>query len=228
MELSEIVSTFEHNLQQLKQAQVGQYLSFDEFSEKVKGQSIISDMGRMKQIGEATACFQATLESHFRKTNRYNDLLDFSKKLNEGIKTSVSAFNEWRYEQPTGLQGLWMKLSKNAERKYRESKKHLIKDILSFKDYASAHLVLRDQVPKFQEMYGQSLERVEWGKYDSMFQPSFMNDEIADQLNNLLPVPRHEDIVHVCINFLQKLAHETGTKVGRRQYMKGEGALYTI
>ncbi|MBI4454064.1 hypothetical protein HY636_05465 [Candidatus Woesearchaeota archaeon] len=231
MELSEVVETFEHNLQQLKQAQVGNYLSFFEFDEKVKDPSVvsvISDMERMKQIEEATASFQCTLEYHFRKTGKYDKLLDFSKKLHDGMKTSVSAFNEWRYEQPTGLHGLWLKISKNAENKYRESKKPLIKNILSFKDYATAHLALRDYVPKFCQMYQPRLRRVEWGEYESMFQPSFMNDEIADQLNYMLPVPKHEDIFYVCINFLAKLAHETGTKVERKQYMKGEGALYTI
>lgn len=228
MELSDVVSTFEHNLEQLKQAQVEKYLSFFEFSEKRKGPIVVSDMERMKQIEEAVTTFQATLESHFRKTGKYNELLDFSKKLNDGIKTSVSAFNEWRYEQPTLFQGLCIKLSESAEKKYKESKKPLIKNILSFQDYAFAHLALRDHVQKFCEMYQPSLKRVEWGEYDSMFQPSFMNDEIADQINFMLPVPRHEDIFYVCINFLAILARETGTKVERRQYLKGEGAFYTI
>ncbi|MBS3122242.1 hypothetical protein J4434_05155 [Candidatus Woesearchaeota archaeon] len=228
MELSEIVETFEHNLKQLEQAQVGNYLSFFEFGEKVKGSSIVSDMERMKQIEEATASFQSILESHFRKTGKYDVMLDFSKRLQSGMKTSVSAFNEWRYDQPTGFQGLLVKISKTAENKYKESKKPLIKAILSFQDYTFAHLALRDHVQKFCEMYQPHLRRVEWGEYESMFQPSFMNDEIADQLNYMLPVPKHEDIFYVCINFLSKLAHETETKVERRNYLKGEGVFYTI
>ncbi|MBI4454063.1 hypothetical protein HY636_05460 [Candidatus Woesearchaeota archaeon] len=225
MELSEVVETFEHNLKQLEQAQVGNYLSFDEFRNKAS--SLTARNWDLMEIVNSEMCiFQTTLEKKYGNS-KYKEYVEFSKRLASGISKSVISFNVWYYEKPTVLQSLLFKVSKTAEKKYRERKKQLIKDILSFQCYALAHLALRDQVPVFCEMYASPVMRMGWNEY-TCARNSGITEFNPTALDNILPMPEDRDIISICFNFLRVLADETGTKFEQRNYMKREGFGYTL
>ncbi len=199
MNLSQLEKRLDENIQRLYDLKLrGNYISFVDFSRSHGAVGIIyrQDLDDIPKISNVVnQCYQQLekLRDEMIDGSKWDNLMTFVDKTNQGIKRSANAAMNWRGEE-VGI--LWAQLYRHVPISLIKERETMMKNLLGFEMYALAYLFLIQKADEFKELMSENhikmvpFRRADQANYSSREFPVISLSDLVSSRKNLFPALR--------------------------------------